>query len=274
MSNSKQSIHKRYRARWIIFSLLAITILASLFIKADFPFPAAQVVQNVYDKIESLPAGSAVVIAFDFSPGAAGELEPMALAMARHCFKKDLRVIGLTIWDAPAVPIMEDVIKQAATEYQKKDGLDYTLLPFKPGLIYLTMCQDFYLAYPKDYRDQPTRELPVFHGIKNLSDVDYVFDIASLSTIETWIAYGKEKADIELGAACTAVMATDYYPFLQSKQLHGLVGGLGAIAQYETLLQKKERAYQAMIPQSAVHLLIILLIVIGNLIYLKQRKKN
>mgnify|MGYP001601542363 FL=1 len=76
-----------------------------------------------------------------------------------------------------------------------------------------------------------------------------------------------------LGAGCTGVMATDYYPYLQSGQLLGLVGGLGASSQYEALINQRGTATESMKPQTVVHSLIIMLIIIGNVVYFLSRKK-
>ena len=42
-----------------------------------------------------------------------------------------------------------------------------------------------------------------------MREINYLFDLAAGTTIETWIAFGKEKYKFELGAGCTAVMGPD-----------------------------------------------------------------
>jgi hypothetical protein len=64
--------------------------------------------------------------------------------------------------------------------------------------------------------------------------------------------------------ACTAVMATDYYPYLSSGQLLGLVGGMKGAAEYERLLGLVGDARRGMDAQSLVHVLVVLLVVMGN----------
>jgi hypothetical protein len=62
------------------------------------------------------------------------------------------------------------------------------------------------------------------------------------------------------------------YPFLQSKQLNGLLGGLKGAAEYEALVMKKAHAVSGMRPQSVVHVIIILFVIFGNVIYLTSRR--
>jgi hypothetical protein len=267
--------------RWIIFALLAIAMLVPLLIaeKMKLPDPKPfQVVKNIYDKIESLPEGSPVILSIDFDPGSAGELRPMTLAVLRHCFGRNLRVVGMTLWGPAAAPLMGKMFTQAANEYNKKDGVDYGLVPFKPGFgtILLLISQDFFGAYPKDHKGNNSRELAVFKGIKSLKDFSFAMDISAGNAVDAWIVYGKEKGKMPLAAGCTAVMATDYYPFLQSKQLLGLMGGLNAPFQYEALINTPDEARVAregMKAQTVIHCFLIVLIIIGNIIYFVNKRK-
>ena len=83
------------------------------------------------------------------------------------------------------------------------------------------MGENLYSAFPKDFYGNDTATLPVLQGVDSLREIDFLFDLAAGTTIETWIVFGKEKYKFELGAGCTAVMGPDMYPFLQSKQLIG-----------------------------------------------------
>ena len=69
-------------------------------------------------------------------------------------------------------------------------------------------------------------------------------------------------------------MAPDLYPFLQSKQLVGLLGGLAGAAEYETLIEAPGSATAGMEPQSVSHLIIILFIVLGNGVYFTTRRRG
>ena len=63
----------------------------------------------------------------------------------------------------------------------------------------------------------------------------------------------------------TAVMASDAYPFLQSGQLSGLIGGLKGAAEYEQLINHRDRAFIGMDAQSITHILIVIFIIFGNI---------
>ncbi|MBI4834879.1 MAG: hypothetical protein HY811_08700 [Planctomycetes bacterium] len=264
--------------RWIIFALVAIAIIIPVMIKERITLPesSSSVVKNIYDFIEKLPEKSPIIISVDFDPSSDEELRPMIKALLRHAFRKNLRVIGMTIWDAAAGGTLINIFNEMGKEAKKEDGVDYAIMPFKPGgsSIILLLSQNVYDAYPKDYKNNLNKDLPVFKGIKTLKDMKYAMCVSAGQAVDTWIIYGKEKGKMPLGAGCTAVMATDYYPFLQSKQLVGLMGGLSAAAQYESLIKHKDTATESMKPQTVVHALIIILIIIGNIMYFTGKRKK
>ncbi|UJS19520.1 MAG: hypothetical protein L3J18_11465 [Candidatus Brocadia sp.] len=259
--------------RRIIFAIITVAVIVSLILRFELPIPASDPVQGVYGKIESLPAGSHVMIAFDYDPASKEELQPMAIAFLHHCFSRDLKVIGMTHY--PGAPgLAEQAMTMVANQYGKKQGEDYVFLGYKPGSasLIINMGENLYSAFPKDFYGNDTMTLPVLQGIDSLREIKFLFDLAAGTTIETWIAFGKEKYKFELGAGCTAVMGPDMYPFLQSKQLTGLLGGLKGAAEYETLVRKKGSAVNGMRPQSVVHVIIIIFVIFGNIIYFTTRR--
>jgi hypothetical protein len=72
----------------------------------------------------------------------------------------------------------------------------------------------------------------------------------------------------------TAVMASDYYTYVQSGQLVGLIGGLKGAAEYETLMHEKDGyATRVMNIQSVVHCIVVGFILVGNIAFLMSGGK-
>jgi hypothetical protein len=67
-------------------------------------------------------------------------------------------------------------------------------------------------------------------------------------------------------------MATDYYPYLSSRQLLGLIGGMKGAAEYEKRMGIFGDARRGMDAQSLVHVIIALLVILGNIALLATRK--
>lgn len=256
--------------RRIIFLFVFAAVVVSLLLKFDLPIPASDQVTDIYNTIDSFDENNHVLIALDFDPSAKEELYPMAVALLHHCFSKNIKVLGLTLWPSGA-GLAEEAFVSTAKEYNLESGKDYVYLGYKPGQasLIINMGENLYSAFPKDYYGNETKNMAALKNINSLKDIDYVIDLAAGSTIETWIAYGKEKYKFEMAAGCTAVIGPDLYPFLQSGQLNGLMGGLKGAAEYETLVNKKAMAVRGMSPQSVVHALVIVFVFIGNALYFK-----
>lgn len=256
--------------RRVIFVLIALATLLPLLHPIGFPIRISPEVKQVHDYIESLPAGSIFLLSLDFDPASKPELYPMAVALLRHAFKRDLRVVGMTLW-VTGTGMAEKVVSGVAGEYGKRRGVDYAFLGYSPGgsNVIINMGQDLTAAFPADHYGDRTADLPVLRGIRSLRQVNYVVSLAAGTPgVEAWYVYGKEKYGFELGGGVTAVIAPGLYPFLDTGQINGLIGGLRGAAEYETLIGMKGKGVAGMDAQSATHLIIIGLILFSNLLYL------
>ena len=259
--------------RRIIFLVIGLCTLIPLLYPVGLAIKVSPEVRSVYNYIESLPEGSVFLLSLDFDPASKPELYPQAVSLLRHAFKKNLRVIGMTLW-LPGTGMANEVISRVAREEGKESGKDYVFLGWSPGgsSVIINMGQDLYKAFPTDYNNQPTSELPVLKGVQNLRDVNYVISLAAGTTgIETWYVFGKDKYKFELGGGCTGVIAPGLYPLLRSGQINGLIGGLRCAAEYEVLIGRKGKAVAGMDAQSATHFAIILLVILCNVFYLLIR---
>jgi hypothetical protein len=259
--------------RRFIFLLIGLATLLPLLYPAGLPIRVSPEVRKIYDSIESLSEGSTVLLSFDFEPGGKPELYPMAIALLRHAFRKNLKVLGTTLWPAGA-GLAETALSAVAEEAGKERGKDYVFLGYAPGdaSAVISMGQDFHAAFPTDYYGAKTEQLPILASIHTLRDVQYVISLSvGFPGLDTWYVYGKDKYGFELGGGCTAVSAPRFYPLLQTGQINGLLGGLRGAAEYEILLGIEGKALAGMDAQSATHFLIIFLIVACNGVYFLTR---
>ncbi|MFQ5956758.1 MAG: hypothetical protein ACE5KK_03175 [Candidatus Brocadiales bacterium] len=254
--------------RRIIFAFVAAAVVISLLLSFNLPIPATPPVKSIYDKIDTMPSGAHVLIAFDYDPAAKEELQPMALALLHHCYRKKHKVIGLTLWPG-GTGLAEQAMTSLAAEYDRKLGEDYVFLGYKPGVasLIINMGENLYTAFPKDFYGNDTRTIPALRGVESLKDIEYVIDLAAGATVEIWIAFGKEKYKFDMGAGCTAVIGPDLYPFLDSRQINGLMAGLKGAAEYEVLVKHHAQAVEGMRPQSVTHALIVVFVIFSNAVF-------
>lgn len=263
--------------RWIYLAVL-IAVIWPLLKPIGLPIAISPPSQAIFDRIDSLEPGNTVLIAMDFDPSSKPELYPMTLALMRHCFAKDLKIIANTMWVTGAA-LGEEAMSTVAKEFDKENGVDYCYLGYKAGnaIVIVSMGESIKNTYPTDYYGKATNTLPIFDKVDKLHELDFMVDLAAGATVETWIAYGKERYIFEMGAGCTAVSATQYYPFLDTGQIIGLLGGLKGAAEYEKMIvdagyvEVPGKATAGMDAQSIVHLMTVIIVILANILYLLQR---
>jgi len=261
--------------RRIVYLFIFAGVAVPLLLEFYFPIKATPTVRAVYQEIERVAAQhGTVLLAFDYGPGSEPELQPMARAVLRHCFSRGVKVVAVCLWpDAPG--LAQEVLEKTAAEFGRSAGADYAFMGYKAGgaSVVITMGQDFRTAFPRDARGMPADSLAVTRPIRSLKDFGFVVDFAAGNTIDqVWIPFGQERYRFPLAVGCTAVIAPDLFPFLQSRQLVGLMGGLAGAAEYETLVGHPDQATAGMRPQSVTHVILIAFIVLANAMYFLSRR--
>ncbi len=263
------------RIRWALFALTALAVAVPLLVPLGLPLRVTKEVRGVYDAIDALPKGSRVLVSFDFGAASLPEMEPMSRALLRHCFSRDVRVIGLALL-AEGAGIGNNIISSTASEYEKRDGVDYLFLGYKPrpDAAMLGIGEDIRRVFPADHAGRSTDEVPILDGVSNYRQIALVVSVADDDMPIAWINYAGARYGATIACGATAVMVTSFYPYLPSGQLVGLIGGLKGAAEYERLVGRAGSAARGMDAQSVAHGLILLTIVAGNLQALMRKGRS
>jgi len=269
--------------RRILFLLIAAAVIIPLVRPLGLPTAVTIHAQHLFDAVDRIPPRTKpVLLSMDYSPSVMPELQPMSLAVIRHCLAKKIPIIVMTL-DPTGLGLAEDALHRAVSEYpDAKEGVDYALVGFKVGyyLVIISIGQSFQATFPTDAAGHPSKEVPILTNIKNYDDIGLVVTIAGSAIVESWIVFAVTRYHTTLGAGITAVSSADYYPFLQTGQLCGMLAGMKGGAEYEELLAKHDyshapkRASQGMDAISSAHILIIIFIILGNIGYFIGRRKK
>ena len=256
--------------RRIIFSLIFVAVAWPLIQPMRLPIGVSPPVQTLYDAVEAIPPGSIVMLGADYSPDTMPELQPMVDTFIRHAFECDLRVVVACLWPA-SPPLVERAMGPLAEEYGKEYGTDYVNLGYMAGGIVtlLGMGASIPNTYPSDYGGTPVGEIPLMQEVQNFDDIAFVMEVsAGTPGTREWVQQVQGRYRVALGSGTTAVGAPNFYPYVQSGQLTGLLGGLKGAAEYETLIGHPGDATKGMDAQSIVHALVVVFILLGNVVYL------
>jgi hypothetical protein len=118
--------------------------------------------------------------------------------------------------------------------------------------------------YPVDFYGTPLDSIPILRGVNSYKQIALMVNLSGSSATDYWIQFAQGRFHEPLVVGCTAVMATDYYPYLSSKQILGLIGGMKGAAEYERLIDVIGDARRGMDAQSLVHLIVVGLVITGN----------
>lgn len=262
--------------RRIIFITIALAVALPLIFPLHLKVDISEPVKGLYRAIDSLPPGSVVLVSTDYDPATFPELYPATEAVLRHAFSKNLKVFMMAMW-APGVPLGTRALATVAPEYNKQYGVDYVNIGYRPGgqAMLITLGKNIRDVAVSDFRGFPADSLPLMRQVRSAKDIAMVITLSAGDPgVLAWILYFQARYHIRLGAATTAIMAPQMYPYLQSKQLVGLLGGLKGSAEYEKLIKKPRLATSGMDSQSIAHAVIVLFILLGNAMFLLTRKRR
>lgn len=271
--------------RRIIFLLIALAVIIPLIVHYTTSIPASAIVQSLFDKVEELPSGSRILLSFDYGPSTIPENQPMANAFTRHAFEKGHKVYLMALWATgprQAAQLTEEVIQVEFPD--KVYGVDWIRLGYKAGNQGLinALLADFKAMYTTDVSGDDIESFPMMRGIRTLRDFDLILGLGSgFPGTKEWVQFAGDPGDIPVGGGTTAVMAPLLYPYYP-KQMVGFLGGLQGAAEYEYALSHKYPKYHersriastSMGPQVTAHLVIVAFIIIGNITYLFERRRQ
>ena len=120
----------------------------------------------------------------------------------------------------------------------------------------------------------PVDSIPALRGVQSVKDFSMIICIsAGTPGAVEWVQQAGSPHGIPVATGVTGVSAPMVYPYYPG-QLVGLLGGLAAAAEYEKLLGNEGMATQGMEAQSFSHLLIILFVLFGNIVFFWNRARG
>jgi len=259
--------------RWIFLAVGLLVILPLAFGFHIAPVEPSPRARGFFDAIEKLPEGSTVLLAGDYDPSTIAENYPMHLAATRHLMRRNMKIIALALYPA-GPPLTDQVLHLVGEEFGKKEGIDYVNLGYKTGneLVMSSMGSSIPRTFPVDRRGIAVTQIPVMKGIQNYEQFALLVNVsAGFPGTKEWVQQVVSRYHLPMVAGVTAVSAPEYYPYLQTGQLQGLLGGMAGAAEYEALIERPALAVRGMDAQSLAHVFIALMILLGNLAFLGKQ---
>ena len=271
---------ERLDRRWL-FLVVAVLVMGPLLRPLGVPLGSSAPVGQFYQAIDRLPAGSIVLMSCDYDPGGKPEMVPMTRTAFRHLLDRKCRVVFTCLWTGGS-GLVDETIETVANEARAHGqsvvyGRDYVDLGYKAGYeaVMVLMGKGIVNAFPQDQRANQTASLPLMREVRDYSSFALLVNIsAGYPGTKEWVQQVNSRFHLPMVSGCTAVSAPEYFPYLQSGQLRGLLGGMAGAAEYEKLRGEKGSATRGMDAQSLAHVFVALCIVMGNLVQWSKTRRG
>jgi len=255
--------------RRIIYLLLFLCLSIPLIKPIGLPLSVGKATQSLHDYIDKLPAGSKIVISMDTSPGGWGEVMPGALALVNHLVEKGCKIYVMGYFDAG--PSLFEAAVNSTALGKKTYGVDWVNLGYRAGGEngISAFAGDVIKTFPKDFRGNDTTKLEIMKDVKTAKDFALVITVSSGTPgTPEWVRQVRDPMGVPLACMVVAVNVPGLAPYVQSGQVLGVIAGLRGAAEYEQLRKAPGLGSAGMDAQSISHLLVLILVVLGNVGYL------
>ena len=187
--------------RRIIFFIVGLSVLIPL-LKPNWvslPIKNNPHSERVFHEINSLKPNSKVLLSFDYGPSTMPEIHPMAIALLRHMFAKDIKVYGIALWDTGNF-MSTDAFSQLSKEFEITYDKDYVNLGYKPGgeAVIQGLTSDFRTKYKSDLLGNNLNDLFLMKNVNNLEDFDFIISLSAGDPgSKQWVQFGSDPSGLE-----------------------------------------------------------------------------
>ena len=249
--------------RWIVFLVIAVLVVFPLvqpnmvngLVSAP---PLAQVGEDMFNNIQALPAGAAVLVAFDYDATQSPELDTQARVLLRHLAVRKANIKAASLYQAgPAVA--QAVINQVNSTMT--------------GTLPIKVEQRGYL---------PGQDIAVANFIQS-TPISMVVELAATpDTVRWWVeqlAVYPNAPTLLAGVSASAEPMSR--PYVESHQVSGMIVSVPGATAYRLKLRQilqddQEEMAQVLAPLASISLAnvaLVALIVVGGVIQLVSGRK-
>lgn len=278
--------------RRLIYLLVLLALCAPLVYRYSVPPARMDSAEKFFEVVKGLQVkpGEVALVAMDFGPNIIAENGPQAEVIIEHLMRKRVPIALFSIYSQAEpflVTIPEDIAKRLMQEFPGERweyGKDWVNLGYRPGGFLIVQAipksENLVELFSKDVRGNKLSDLPAFRDVKKLENIKLFAQFTGLvGTFDTYVQFLQKKTYRPVfGHGCTSITIPEAYIYLDSGQIKGLLEGIAGAAWYSALLnreypgRKPDRSGAINTGLGIAHLVVILLVVLGNLATFLQRR--
>jgi len=262
--------------REVLYGILIVVFVIPMIYPLGLPVPISDNVRRWYNHIESMPAGSVVMIDFGYSGGGEPELGPMAVAVYNHLFEKGMKVVAMStsiegpqLWDKAMAEIRPE-------RFGAQYGVDYINIGYIAGTetAMAAVGKDLRATTSTDYKGTSLSQYPIMEGITDATS----FDLLIVYTTggdqsEGWVRQWYTVYGTPYLCSVLAMMIPTMLPYQNAGQIVAVTSGAMA-GQMELLVGVPARGIKSADVITLTHLLVFAYVVIGNVALLAKKAQG
>ena len=264
----------------IIYAMLFIALAFPILHPVILPMDIQAYSQESFDFADSIPAGSVVLIEGGLNAATYPQGGPGLEVQIVHMLRKDVKLIFFSIntetaaWTATSI---NNALARLPAGVAAENGVNWVHMGYVPGGESGTaaLANDIRSVKSEDHYGTPIEQLPLMQNINMASDFAAVFWWGGS---EGSIPYGVRQIVTPFGVPMTGMCTTNevpnYTPYINSGQLHGIIGGVRGSAEYEYLMSMPGLALGQAMATNFGGLLWVFLVVLGNVLYFIARREE
>ncbi len=284
-AEGEPSVAKKKKRIWTMRPLIYLLVALAVVVPFLLPFNLAGMALPIsntraaefYDVIQSLPPGSTAVVAFDYEPSLAGEMDLQAHVIVAELVRRRVRVIAVSTIETGPQIAQRTLDPAAAVVKDYRYGVDYVNMGYLAGHeAGLAQVAANGLALDTlDYvTKQALRQLPISASVKSLRDVALVVELAGTEdALQMWMEQVQPRG-VRMAAGVSAAVEPRAIALRDARQLVAILGGLVGAAQFEILANQPGTAVASVDAQGAGQVVLVLVIVLGNVVYWISRARG
>lgn len=282
--------------RRIIFLFIAIAVIVTLVNPMYLEISMSKNAKTFLGQLDNINENDNVIVSFDYAASGEPELKPMSYGILYRLFQRRAKVVMMGFWDQ-GPGLADQTVKEVIAKFEKDHpdrkivyGKDYINIGYKAGgfTVIINMSKAIKEIFTTDKNGDDIQNFEIMNNIEKLSDIKMVFALTGGNNglLDIWLPFASQQYNIPVAGGCTSVSAPQFYQYMNSGQLKGLLDGFKTAAEllkaieytdFETkktanLLSKE--IHKIADVQSIVHLIIMIFIIIANVSYLYEKKQS
>jgi hypothetical protein len=133
------------------------------------------------------------------------------------------------------------------------------------GATLQAMARDIQGQVKVDMYGTPLGDLPMMKNVKDIDDVGLVYSVCYGWEGIQWIGFVQSVYGTPYAVGTSAISSSTTYPYLDSKQMVGMLPGASGASSYERLLENPGSGSRIVAVQSLATLYVVLAILLGNI---------